>query len=387
MKKFLSILTLMLFGAMPAFCETLTYFSVPIKDEKSECEMARVVVPENFEISSDVLWTRDFETPAKITITSKSLNDDVVFGYKSSKSYVDNLNTQELKNGELDYDFRTITKKKPLANDYFKEIIKEDYPQAKNITFVSEKKMPDGMDEYLIGLMYKKIDELNITAKADSRYAKISITNPEIVPAVSTFSYNLNGKEYYQTFLTVFSSVEYQFLGKNIKSTMKNKKFWKMKGLYSYRVEPKNYEKYFNDFVIYVANSMPNNKAVMAMGQVKQEMVIELNPYFVDANKQTSLKNKPSELFKRYFEQGLPDYSYTDTMVKPSLTQVRWLANIIDPQNEFSYRSLKQVWRQSFYVPKKYEFVYLNKKQNKWVVSTEAQRFGRGWTKLKQTKF
>ena len=389
MKKFFNLLfliTVMLLSS-PAFSETSEYSFVHIQDEKTGFEIARAIVPENFEVISNVEWTRDFENPARFSYVAKSNSDDVSFAYLSEKAYVDVLQGKELKNGEFDSDFRTVNKKKILASDYIKEVILSDYPQASDIALVAEKNMPDGMDEYLISLMYKKIDELNITAKADTRYAKIDITNPDILPYVATFSYDFNGKKYYQTFVTLFTSVEYQYTAKNKKNDVKDKKFWKMKGLYSYRVEQKNYDKYYNDFLIFAANSMPNNKAVMALEHVKQEMVIELNPSFVDVNKNSALKNKPSDLFRRYFEVGLPDYSYIESMIKPSLTQVRWLTNIMEPQNEFSYRNLRQVWRQSFYVPKKYEYVYLNKGQNKWVISTEPQTFDIRWKKLKKTKF
>ena len=128
---------------------------------------------------------------------------------------------------------------------------------------------------------------------------------------------------------------------------------------------------------------MPNNKAVNALEHVKQEMVIELNPYFVDYNKKSTLKNRPSDLFRRYFEVGLPDYSYIDSMIKPTLSQVRWLVNVIVPQSEFSYRKINQVWRQKFYVPQKFEYVYMNKTDGSWVISTENQNLKKGWITLK----
>lgn len=385
MKKFLNILILFMLTAMPAFCETLTYSSIPVKDEKTGFEVARVIVPENFEISSTVEWTRDFENPAKLYMQAKSKESDVTFSYLSSKSYVDNLKTQELKNGEFDYDFRTVNKKMVSPDEYFRTYILSKNPDATKITNLSSVDMPSGMDEYLIGLMYQRIDELNLTAKSDTRYSKIKITNPIIVPQVVTFSYQSNGKDYKETFLTMFTSVEYQFTGKNKndKSKIKDKKFWTRKGLYSIKSESKDYDKFFDDFIIFTANSMPNNKAVNALEHVKQEMVTELNPYFVDYNKKSTLKNRPSDLFRRYFEVGLPDYSYIDSMIKPTLSQVRWLVNVIVPQSEFSYRKINQVWRQKFYVPQKFEYVYMNKTDGSWVISTENQNLKKGWITLK----
>lgn len=391
MKKFLNILFafILMFAAMPAYCGTAEFYSIPINDEKTNVELARAVVPEYFDVTSSVLWSRDFENPVKLSFIATSMQDDVIFSYLSKSSYVDILNGEELKNDQYDKDFRTVNKKVTAPDEYIKSIILEEYAEATEITKFSEAKMPQGMDEYLVGLMYEKIDELNITAKADSRYSKIDISNPKIFPYIATFSYELNGKTYYQTFLTVFSSIEYQFTSKkkSDKNRLKDKIFWEMKGLYSYRVEQKNYDKYFEDFVIFVANSMPNNKAVSAVEHVKQQMVIELNPSYFDINKKSGLQNKPSELFGRYFELGLPDYSYVDTMIKPSLSQVRWLVNILEPQNEFSYRNVKQVWRQSFYVPEQYKYVYFNIKDDKWLISTEVKKLDRSWIKLKQTKF
>lgn len=385
MKKFLNILILFMLTAMPAFCETFTYSSIPIKDEKTGFEIARVIVPENFEVSSTVEWSRDFENPAKLSMQAKSKDSDVTFSYLSSKSYVDNLKTQELKNGEFDYDFRTVNKKMTSPDEYFREYILSKNPDATDIKNLYSVDMPSGMDEYLIGLMYQRIDELNLTAKSDTRYSKIKISNPIIVPQIVTFSYNSNGKEYKETFLTMFTSAQYQFTGKNKndKSKMKDKKFWIRKGLYSLKAESKDYDKFFDDFIIFTANSMPNNKAVYALEHVKQEMVTELNPYFVDYNKKSTLKNRPSDLFRRYFEIGLPDYSYVDSMIKPTLSQVRWLVNVIVPQSEFSYRKINQVWRQKFYVPQKFEYVYMNKTDDSWVISTENQNLKKGWITLK----
>lgn len=385
MKKFLNILVLLILTAMPVFSDTLTYSSVPIKDEKTGLEFARAIVSENFNVESNVTWTRDFENPARLFVSAKSNVSDVEFSYLSGKSYVDNLKLVEMKNGELDYDFRTTNKKMTSPEEYLKEIILSKYPNATDITTVSSVNMPNGMSEYLMGLMYQRIDELNLTAKADSRYSKIKITNPEIIPCIMTFSYKLNEKTYDEMFLTMFTSVEYQFTGKNKndKNKIKDKKFWKMNGLYSYKAESKDFEKNFEDFVMFVANSMPNNKAVSALEHVKQEMLIELNPYFVDYNKKSSLKNRPSELFKRYFEVGLPDYSYISSMIKPTLSQVRWLINVVEPQAEFSYRKINQVWRQKIYVPQKYKYVYLQKSDKKLMLSTEFQKPEKGWIVLK----
>lgn len=388
MKKILNILILLILAAMPVFSDTLTYSSVPLKDEKTGLEFARVIVPENFKVESNVFWGRDFENPARLFVSAKSNASDVEFSYLSGKSYVDNLKTLELQNSEMDYDFRTTNKKMISPEEYLKEVILSRNPRATDIVQICSVGMPNGMSEYLIGLMYQRIDELNLTAKADTRYSKIKITNPEIIPCIMTFSYKSGEKTYKEMFLTMFTSVEYQFTGKNKndKSKIKDKRFWKMNGLYSYKAEEKDFDKDFEDFVIFAANSMPNNKAVSALDHVKQEMLIELNPYFVDYNKKSSLKNRPSDLFKRYFEVGLPDYSYISSMIKPTLSQVRWLVNIIEPQSEFSYRRINQVWRQKIYVPQKYKYVYLQKSDKKLIISTEYQKVQKGWIVLKSVE-
>lgn len=391
MKRFFNILFVLaaMFCSTPAFCETVEFYSVPINDAKNNFEIARAIVPNNFETSSSLIWTRDFENPASFSFSAKSKKEDVVFAYRSKISYVDVLKGKELQNGGFDKDFRTINKKIILPDEYIKNVIASENATAENITKLSEAIMPEGMNDYLIGLMYEKIEELNITAKADSGYSKISISNPNIVPYIATFSYEIDGKSYYHTFLTVFTSLEYQFTSqkKSDNNETKDKIFWEMKGLYSYRAEQKNYDKYFEDFVIFAANSMPNNKATNAVESVKKEMLIELNPSSFDTNNQHPLQNKPSELFRRYFETGLPDYSYVDTMIKPTLSQVRWLVNILEPQNEFSYKNIKQLWKQSFYTSQKYKYVYYNPKDAKWLLSTEQQKLDRSWIKLKQSTF
>ena len=149
MKKFFNLLfliTVMLLSS-PAFSETSEYSFVHIKDEKTGFEIARAIVPENFEVISNVEWTRDFENPARFSYVAKSNSDDVSFSYLSEKAYVDVLQGKELKNGEFDSDFRTVNKKKILASDYIKEVILSDYPQASDIALVAEKNMADGMDE------------------------------------------------------------------------------------------------------------------------------------------------------------------------------------------------------------------------------------------------
>lgn len=374
---------------MPVFSDTLTYSSVPIKDEKTGLEVARVIVPENFNVKSNVIWSRDFENPARLFISAKSNFSDVEFYYLSGKSYVENFQLGEMKNGEFDYDFRTTNKKVILPEDYLKEIILSRTPKASDIMQIASVSMPNGMQEYLIGLMYQNIDELNLTAKANSRYSKIKVTNPEIIPCIMTFSYKVEEKTYKEMFLTMFTSVEYQFTSKSEKdkNNVKSKKFWKMNEIYAYKTGEKDFERNFDDFTVFAANSMPNNKFVSALEHVKQEMWIETNPYFVDYNKKSSLKNRPSELFKRYFEAGLPDYSYIASMIKPSLSQVRWLVNIIEPQSEFSYRRINQVWRQKIYASKKYSYVYFIKADKKLIFSTEYKKPKKGWIVLKYGNF
>ena len=70
-------------------------------------------------------------------------------------------------------------------------------------------------------------------------------------------------------------------------------------------------------------------------------------------------------------------------MIKPTLSQVRWLINVVEPQAEFSYRKINQVWRQKIYVPQKYKYVYLQKSDKKLMLSTEFQKPEKGWIVLK----
>ncbi len=383
MKKFLYLLVIFAITAVPAFSETLKYLTIPVFDNKTELEIARVIVPEEFNVESKTEWTRNFENPVTLVIKASSKEKNIIFSYNSPKSYIDNFGVQEQKNNDFDTDFKTLCKSAITPIEYLKERIQEENPQAREIKFVSEANLPEGLQEYLIGLMYQRIEELVLIAKTDLKYSNIKILNPEIIPYIATFSYEINEKTYQETFLTMLSSVEYKFTEKNKKT--KSKKLWKINELYSYQTEQDSYDKYFRDFVIFVANSMPNNKAVNALEHVKQEMDIELSPYFVDYNKLSSRKNKPSDLFKRYFEIGLPDYSYTSSMIKPTLSQVRWLVNILEPQTEFYYRNIKQVWQQKYYVPQKYEYVYLNKINGTLLISTEPQKQNKEWITLKKS--
>ena len=388
-KYFLNIiltLTLVL-AAIPVFADTIKYKFVPVNDPKTKIEFARAAVPTDFSVTSDVTWERNVENPAQIVVTAKNEDDDVMFFFSSEKSYVDvNSDKQaKLNSGKEDIILRVFKKKFQTPENYVFEIVNTTNPNAQNIKLVSEKTCSDELSDYLIREMYGKISKIESKAKTDKRSTKIRITNPYIKPYIATYSFDMNGKKYKQTFVTMFTSLDFEYAIKNSdgESDTAIKKLWKNAGFYTFRSVESKYDKYFDDFLVFISDSMFNQKTLEALDGVKMQMIAELSPSYRDPRTGSRLRNMPSDLFRRYFEVGLPDYSYIDSMIKPTLSQVRWLVNVIVPQSEFSYRKINQVWRQKFYVPQKFEYVYMNKTDGSWVISTENQNLKKGWITLK----
>lgn len=80
--KLVTILMLMIavFSVLPCFAgQTAEYKFVPIKDGKTNIEIARTLVPDNFEVKSTVTWERNFKEPALITISANSKDDEILF--------------------------------------------------------------------------------------------------------------------------------------------------------------------------------------------------------------------------------------------------------------------------------------------------------------------
>ena len=391
-KYFLNIiltLTLVL-AAIPVFADTIKYKFVPVNDPKTKIEFARAAVPTDFSVTSDVTWERNVENPAQIVVTAKNEDDDVMFFFSSEKSYVDvNSDKQaKLNSGKEDITLRVFKKKFQTPENYVFEIVNTTNPNAQNIKLVSEKTCSDELSDYLIREMYGKISKIESKAKADKRSTKIRITNPYIKPYIATYSFDMNGKKYKQTFVTMFTSLDFEYAIKNSdgESDTAIKKLWKNEGFYTFRSVESKYDKYFDDFLVFISDSMFNQKTLEALDGVKMQMIAELSPSYRDPRTVSRMRNMPSDLFRRYYFGGKADYSEFITFQKPNIENSRWMSELFSPQVSFEFRKMSNLWRQKIYVPEKYKFVYYHNIDEIFVASTEKQQFKGAWTTLKPSK-
>jgi hypothetical protein len=386
MKKFLFVLFIFCCLSSKVFSNQVVYNSNPLIDSKTNLEIGRVMLPDSFNIDFDTVWKRDFETPLQYFVTAKSSSDDSIFFFSSQKSYVDILNSLNNNNEEIDSDFRITKKSFSLPKDFIFETFSASNPNASDIKLVNEKFVSEELSDYLKNQLYLKIQDLYVTAKSDNRYSKIQISNPQVYPYIVTYTFSDSGKSYNQMYITMFLSIDYEYIPKKFKkhSGSVHKKFWINKGVFSYRVETKNFDKYYDDFIVFVSNMMMNNKASFALEQVKSEMWLELKPDFIDVHNKTHYRNIPSELFQRYMTLGVADYSEETPMQKPTLDNIRWLTDSLVKQNEFSYRTRIQVLRQKIYAPEKYEYVYKSKSGNSFLFSTELLSKNKKYIQIKK---
>lgn len=391
-KYFLNIiltLTLVL-AAIPVFADTIKYKFVPVNDPKTKIEFARAAVPTDFSVTSDVTWERNVENPAQIVVTAKNEDDDVMFFFSSEKSYVDvNSDKQaKLNSGKEDITLRVFKKKFQTPENYVFEIVNTTNPNAQNIKLVFEKTCSDELSDYLIREMYGKISKIESKAKADKRSTKIRITNPYIKPYIATYSFDMNGKKYKQTFVTMFTSLDFEYAIKNSdgESDTAIKKLWKNAGFYTFRSVESKYDKYFDDFLVFISDSMFNQKTLEALDGVKMQMIAELSPSYRDPRTGSRMRNMPSDLFRRYYFGGKADYSEFIPFQKPNIENSRWMSELFSPQVSFEFRKMSNLWRQKIYVPEKYKFVYYHNIDEIFVASTEKQQFKGAWTTLKPSK-
>lgn len=392
--KLVTILMLMIavFSVLPCFAgQTAEYKFVPIKDGKTNIEIARTLVPDNFEVKSTVTWERNFKEPALITISANSKDDEILFFFSSAKSYVDisSDNYTNLHAGKQDPTLRVFRKKFLLPEEYIFETVSSTNPSASEIKLISSDSCSQELVDYLTSELYQSITEIEVNTKTDKRASKIKITSPLVKPYIATYTYKIGEKLYKQTFITMFTSMDFNYTAKTSYDDYETivKKLWRNSGFYSFRAEEKLYDKYLEDFVIFMSNSMINQKAQEAVEQVKKQMVMEINPSYVDIHTGSRLKKLPSELFRRYYSGGAPDYSEEQSAQKPTIQETRWLSEVFMPQTCFNYRKITNIWRQNVYVPKKYTNVYYNTIGETIVISTDKQKLNGAWIKLKEAKF
>lgn len=391
-KNFLNfIITLIcLTVAIPAFAEEITYKFVPVKDAKTKIEFLRAAVPTDFNVTSDVAWERNIENPAQVFVTAKNNDSSVMFFYSTEKSFVDVPSDKlaKLHAGKQDPTLRVFRKKFQTPEDAVFEIVNTTNDNVKDIKLISEKTCSDELSDYLIREMYGKISKIEAAAKTDKRSTKIQIINPYVKPYIATYSFSIGNKKYKQTFVTMVTSLDFEYAIKNTEGEADSvtKKLWKNTGFYSFRAEENKYDKYFDDFLVFVSDSMFNQKTVEAIDGVKMQMLTELKPTYADVYTGSSLRNMPSELFRRYYFGGKADYSEFIPFQKPNIHSSRWIVELFSPQVSFEFRKMSNLWRQKIYVPEKYKYVYYNNLEEVFIASTDKKELKGAWTTLKPSK-
>ncbi|MCR5260348.1 MAG: hypothetical protein K6C94_00740 [Candidatus Gastranaerophilales bacterium] len=385
--KFLTLIITVIISSLSVFADTDDIYKFCfVEDTKTKKEFARTIVPDDFIVSTSVKWERDYENPVSLTILAQSKDKTTSFLYSSAKTYVDSYADVQNVSSPIDTVFLTEKRAFAFPQEFVKELISANNPNAQEVVLVSSFESPEPIKDYLMSEMLKKMDDLKTEAKSDRRFSKVSIGNPYFQPFASTYSYTLNNQTYKQTVIAMISSFDYEFTKKT--SVGKFEKFpmklWFVSDLYVLKAKETDYDKYYEKFIIFVANTMINRKAENSLRLVKQQMKMELSPTYVDVHTGSNLKNLPSDLFNRYYEGGLPLYQEDKDMPmqKPSLQQVRWFTNVIYPQNRYKFVKLPTLWNQPVYVPQKYQCVYFDKVNNRFALGTTMKEHGKGWVHL-----
>ncbi|MBQ2644928.1 hypothetical protein IJG14_05065 [bacterium] len=361
-----------------------------INEPKSKIEFARVLLPQDFNLNYNIFWIRNLEAPVLLSVSAVSNNRDIKFFYSSKITFSDNgRQLDSFKLSDID-SLSKITKQNfQTIQDYVLKFIKKENPSAQNIQILSSQYCQKDIKEYLTEEMYKKIENLKLNTKTDIKSSKIDIINPNVEPYTVTYKFEKDGKKYKQTVITMLNSLDFEYTKKTKYNIFeKNKrKIWTVTGLYSYCAEIDIYDEYYNDFIIFAANTAFNQKAYESIELVKKQMLVELNPIYRDVHTNSPLKNMPSELFRRYYKGGLANYSEdkTSPMQKPSLEQIRWYVNIIEPLNSYKLKNLRGIGNQIIYIPKKFKYIYYSPVNNYITVDTNKNKLS-GNIKLKQTK-
>ena len=381
MKKcilFLLIYVLVSIGtSMSGFASTTKEFQiVPIYEEKSKIEFARVVAPQGFDINHKLIWERNFENPVKLDILVSNKDKSVQFYYFSPKTYADVSTDTEKDDGNTENSLRVFKKKFKTPDKFVLNFLQTENPNAKNIKLVSVNKFSVDYIKYLTSQLYTQMAEMEINAKSDSKTSKIVLSNPYVQPYIAEYTYTENGKIYRQMFITMFSSVDFDYITKTSYDEYNTvvKKLWHNHGFAYIKAEEDLFNDNLDSFSAFVVNSSVNKKAEEAVEQVKKQMIAEINPQLDDHSTGITLQNMPSELFIRYYFGGTPDYSEKDSLKLPSLNKIGWLVEYIVPQASYSYRKISNLYNQKLHFPKKYSYVYYNTKDGKIIVSDGKQK-------------
>lgn len=396
MKKFLIfnfILVLFLQGVV--FANQVSpkiYKIVPIKDKKTNAEFARTIVPQNFYVTSNIVWAKDYEQPFEIDITAKSENDNTIFYYMFPKTYssseIDKITKTSAQSVKIDNKLKLIKKVFYTPEDFAVNYIKEHNTEASNIKLLTERTFSQELIDYLNGEFLKKIAKIQTDLKSDLQSSMVNVTNPEVKPYIAEYSFKIDGKIYKQLFITMFTSTDIIFTKQTSyeNNLTETKKLWTNTGFYTYSAEEEDFEKYFTDFIVFAADSMMNQSTLFTIEKVKKQMLVELNPSFVDLYTRQGLKNKPSELFNRYHIEKISDYSENLLVQKPDIENAKWLINLISPISCYAFIKPTTPFKQKIYVPEKYSYVYYSPLQQTVTISVNKEKINSPKITLKKQK-
>jgi len=382
-KNIIFLLLFLLFINLSVDAEQL-YKSSPIIDKKTDIEMLRVIVPEDFQVQSKILWTRNIETPVSVRVKAENPSKTALFYYLSPKTFIVMSNVDD--ESKLSSNIDAITNIK-IENDekteyFMKRIIYSLSHDAKNIKLVSQKTFSEDLKKYLLEEFYRKSLKHQNNMKINKRIINSEQANRFIVPVYSTYSFTENGKEYIQSFITMSAGFDYKYILANSEEE-KHGKIVENYGVYSYKAEKSVYEKYEKDFSLFVANTMFNRKSLDALDLIKVQMYIELNPLYRDATTGSAKKNIPSSLFVKYYIGGKADYAEYIPLQIPYPGDVRWIVTLDNQFKKFDYKTITDVWKQKIYTTS--PEVFYNKKTKQFSFENGDEKSKRPWKKLKES--
>lgn len=358
------------------------YKSYPVVDYKTDIELMRTIIPDEFEAQNKVTWSRNIETPLFVNITAENPQKTVLFYYVSPKTYLVLPNVDsKLLSSDIDVITNINIKNFESSEELAQRLILSMSPNAKDIKPVSEKVFPDELRNYLLEEFLNKTQNYyKNNMKMNSNIISLSYSKHFLVPFYSTYSFNENGKEYLQSFITTTAGFDYDITLAKFKGqrTKKTGKIIENYGIFSYKAPKDEFEKYKNDFLIFTANTMFNRKTLDTLEEVKIQSRIELNPNLTVKSK---IRNTPSTLFSKYYSEGHPDYAEYASMQIPQLGDTRWIIALDNKFEKFDYRTLFDIWRQKVYTTSTTALYNRRTKQFSFDSSTE-QKFP--WVKLKK---
>lgn len=361
-----------------------------LKDTKTKAEIARTIIPDKFNIQSDCKWSKNLKSPFVLNILVKSSDNEVKFFYSSQQFFAEDKQKVLNKNDENDSFLRVSPKSFSSPEEYIENYINKNYSNITELKVVQKQDCPQEIKEILIENLYQKIEEYRNQSKSDMRITNTKIFAPYSEPYFVTYSYKINNIPYKQTFITMISSIDYEYTKKTNYNKFENfsKKLWTIGDFYSYEVKENDYDKYYDDFMIFVANTIFNNKATEAIELEKKQMIMELNPSFTDIHTGSMLKNMSSELFQRYYEGGKPSYTENKniSLTTPSTNNIKWFANTISPFDKYTFNKVVNTRKQAVYIPKQYNYLYYNTLEQKFIFSKNSQKLGNFWIQLKKSK-